>query len=57
VFPRDIVCLRNISVDLLRQGVTENNNNNNNNNNKETVDKLSDQRKVSVKRFEGLITS
>jgi len=37
VFPRDKVCLRNISVDTLHKGDTEdddNNNNNNNNNNK-----------------------
>jgi hypothetical protein len=33
VFPRDMVCLRNISVDTLHKGDTENNNNNNNNNN------------------------
>jgi hypothetical protein len=43
MFPRDMVCLRNISVDNLHKGDTEddddddddnNNNNNNNNNNK-----------------------
>jgi hypothetical protein len=38
VFLRDMVCLRNISVDTVHKGVTEddddNNNNNNNNNNK-----------------------
>jgi hypothetical protein len=38
VFPRDMVCLRNISVDTLHKGDTEDNNyddnNNNNNNNK-----------------------
>jgi hypothetical protein len=37
MFPRDMVCLRNISVDTLHKGDTENddddNNNNNNNNN------------------------
>jgi len=39
VFPRDVVCLRNISVDTQHKGDTEddddddNNNNNNNNNN------------------------
>jgi hypothetical protein len=33
VFPRDMVCLRNISVDTLHKGETEDNNNNNNNNN------------------------
>ena len=33
VFPRDMVCLRNISVDTLHKGDTEDNNNNNNNNN------------------------
>jgi hypothetical protein len=30
VFPRDMVCLRNISVDTLHKGGTEDNNNNNN---------------------------
>jgi hypothetical protein len=39
VFPRDMVCLRNISVDTLHKGDTDDdddddNNNNNNNNNK-----------------------
>ena len=40
MFPRDMVCLRNVSVDTLHKGDTEdnndddNNNNNNNNNNK-----------------------
>jgi hypothetical protein len=42
VFPRDMVCLRDISVDTLHKGQTEdndddddnNNNNSNNNNNK-----------------------
>jgi len=29
VFPRDKVCLRNISVDTLHKGDTEDNNNNN----------------------------
>jgi hypothetical protein len=36
VFPRDMVCLRNISVDTLHKGDTDdddNGNNNNNNNN------------------------
>ena len=33
MFPRDMVCLRNISVDTLHKGDTEDNNNNNNNNN------------------------
>jgi len=33
VFLRDMVCLRNISVDTLHKGDTEGNNNNNNNNN------------------------
>jgi hypothetical protein len=33
MFPRDMVCLRNISVDTLHKGYTEDNNNNNNNNN------------------------
>ena len=31
MFPRDVVCLRNISVDTLHKGDTEDNNNNNNN--------------------------
>ena len=33
MFPRDTVCLRNISVDTLHTGDTEDNNNNNKNNN------------------------
>jgi hypothetical protein len=36
VFPRDMICLRNVSVDNLHKGDTEDNdydNNNNNNNN------------------------
>ena len=33
LFPRDMVCLRNISVDTLTIEDTEDNNNNNNNNN------------------------
>ena len=46
VFPRDMICLRNISIDTLHKGDTEdddddddddNNNNNNNNNNGERV--------------------
>jgi len=32
MFPRDMVCLRNISVDTLHKRDTEDNNNNNNNN-------------------------
>jgi hypothetical protein len=43
MFPRDMVCLRNISVDTLHKGDTEDDdddddddNNNNNNNNKAT---------------------
>ena len=63
-----MVCLRNICVDTLYKGDTKdydddddddnnNNNNNNNNNKKETVDKMSDQRNGSVKRFEKLRTS
>ena len=31
MFPRDMVCLMNISVDTLHKGDTEDNNNNNNN--------------------------
>jgi len=36
VFPRDIVCLRNISINTLQKGDDDDddNNNNNNNNNK-----------------------
>ena len=33
MFPRDMVCLRNISVDTLHKGDTEDNNNNITNNN------------------------
>jgi len=33
VFVRDMVCLRNVSVDTVHKGDTEDNNNNNNNNN------------------------
>jgi hypothetical protein len=33
MFPRDMVCLRNISVHTLHKGDAEDNNNNNNNNN------------------------
>jgi hypothetical protein len=42
VFPRDMVCLKNISVDTLHKGDTEdnNNNNNNNNNNSDRISKL-----------------
>jgi hypothetical protein len=36
VFPKDMVCLRNISVDTPHKEDTEDNNNNNNNNNKTT---------------------
>jgi len=36
MFPRDMVCLRNISVDTLHKGDTKDNNNNNNNNNNNT---------------------
>jgi hypothetical protein len=31
VFPRDMVCLRNITLDILHKEDTEDNNNNNNN--------------------------
>jgi len=51
MFPRDMVCLKNISVDTPHKGDTEdddddddddnNNNNNNNNNNKLTANGLS----------------
>jgi hypothetical protein len=37
VFPRDMVCLRNISVDTLHKGDTEDDNNNNNNNNNNNI--------------------
>ena len=33
MFPRDMVCLRNITVNTLHKGDREDNNNNNNNNN------------------------
>jgi len=33
VFPRDIVCLRNMSVNTLHKGDDDDDNNNNNNNN------------------------
>jgi hypothetical protein len=33
VFPRDMVCLRNISVDTLHKGDTKDDDDNNNNNN------------------------
>jgi hypothetical protein len=36
MFPRDMVCLKNISVNTLHKGDTEDNNNNNNNNNNNT---------------------
>jgi len=32
VFPRDVVCLRNISINTLHKGDDNDNNNNNNNN-------------------------
>jgi hypothetical protein len=32
VFPRDIVCLRNISINTLHKGDDDDDNNNNNNN-------------------------
>jgi hypothetical protein len=32
MFPRDMVCLRNVSVDTLHKGDTDDNNNNKNNN-------------------------
>jgi len=37
VLPRDMVCLRNISVDTLHKGDTEDDNNNNNNNNNNSI--------------------
>jgi hypothetical protein len=37
VFPRDMVCLRNISVDTLHKGDTEDDNNNNNTNTKSVI--------------------
>jgi hypothetical protein len=37
MFLRDMVCLRNISVDTLHKEDTEDNNNNNNNNNKSNM--------------------
>ena len=41
MFPRDMVCLRNISVDTQHKGDTEDdNNNNNNNNNNNTIQLL-----------------
>ena len=43
MFPRDMVCLRNMSVDILHKGDTEDNNddddNNNNNNNNVTANR------------------
>jgi hypothetical protein len=47
VFPRDMVCVRNISVDTLHKGDTEDNNNNNNNNNNNKVSG----REVKIKEF------
>ena len=52
MFPRDIVCLRNISVDTLHKGDTEDddddddNNNNNNNNTHQNTHK----RKTAIPR-------
>jgi hypothetical protein len=40
MFPRDMVCLRNINVDTLNKGDTEDNNNNNNNNNNNIIRNL-----------------
>jgi len=37
MFPRDMVCLRNISVDTLHKGDTEDDDNNNNNNNNNNI--------------------
>jgi hypothetical protein len=37
MFPRDMVCFRNGSVDTLHKGDTEDNNNNNNNNAKWSI--------------------
>jgi len=37
MFPRDMVCIRNISVDTLHEGDTEDNNNSNNNNKPITI--------------------
>jgi hypothetical protein len=58
VFPRDMVCLRNISVDTLHKGDTEGNNdddddnddddNNNNNNNNNNVANIIHQ-KLAIK--------
>jgi len=39
VFPRDMVCLRNISVDVLHKGNTKDNNNINNNNNNNVLER------------------
>ena len=33
LFPRDIVCLRNMSINILHKGDDDSHNNNNNNNN------------------------
>jgi hypothetical protein len=38
MFPRDMVCLRNISVDTLHKEDTEDNNDDNNNNNRFSSD-------------------
>jgi len=43
MFPRDMVCLRNMSVDTLHKGDTEDDNNdddNNNNNNNKVQSKM-----------------
>jgi hypothetical protein len=45
VFPRDMVCLRNISVDTLHKGDTDDDDNNNNNNNNNNKNKNSKSRK------------
>jgi hypothetical protein len=37
MFARNMVCLRNMSVDTLHKGDTEDDNNNNNNNNNNTM--------------------
>jgi hypothetical protein len=46
VFPREMVCLRNIRVDTLHKEDTEDNNNNNNNKKKK--------KKKKKKKFEDL---
>jgi hypothetical protein len=37
MFPRDMVCLRNISVDTLHKGDTKDKNNNNDDNNNNNI--------------------